>query len=324
MNYRSFNDLHKLIQKKIDILPSNLDVVVGIPRSGLLVANMISLILNKPLTDLNGLLENRVISSGKTKNNSSFVKDCSEARNILIVEDSVYSGASISNCKRQIENCLFLKEATIYYCAVYVAPETRDLVDYCFEVVDLPRLFEWNIYHHSIIENSCFDIDGVLCKDPSSDENDNGAKYRNFLVNATPKIIPSRKIGALVTSRLKQYREETELWMKKHGVDYNELVMMDCSFEERRENANHGLFKASFYKKSNYVLFFESDEKQAIEINNISGKPVYCVSNGVFYDGNTVYKMKNEKRFLRKVWRVIKRIPGANWLRNKLKKARRK
>ena len=320
MNYRSFDDLHTIIQHRIDVIPGDVDIIVGVPRSGLLAASIMSLLLNKQLTDLNGLLENRIISSGHTKNQSSFLTECSKAKSILIVEDSVSSGNSILECKKKVQNCSFLENCTVKYCAIYVTPDKKGLVDYFFEVVDSPRLFEWNIFHHKIIENSCFDIDGVLCRDPLPDENDNGDKYRFFLKNVTPKILPSRRIGAIVTSRLKEYENETVLWMKENNVEYGELVMMDCSFEERRNNASHGAFKATFYKKSNYVLFFESDEKQAIEINNVSRKPVYCVSTGAFFDGSRLYKIKKEKRFLRKLRRFIKRIPGVMWLWNKMKK----
>ena len=50
MNFRTVSDLTKTIMKKIDIIPSDIDLIVGIPRSGLLVANYIALLLNKPIT----------------------------------------------------------------------------------------------------------------------------------------------------------------------------------------------------------------------------------------------------------------------------------
>ena len=46
------------------------------------------------------------------------------------------------------------------------------------------------------------DIDGVLCADPTPEENDDGEKYRHFLLNAPPLFIPKVTIGTLVTSRL--------------------------------------------------------------------------------------------------------------------------
>lgn len=60
MNYRSIVDLNSDIKKWISELPNDLDLIVGIPRSGLLVANLLALHLNLPLTDVEGLIENRI------------------------------------------------------------------------------------------------------------------------------------------------------------------------------------------------------------------------------------------------------------------------
>lgn len=306
MEYRSISDLSKLIIRKISVIPNDIDLIVGIPRSGLFVANLISLLINKPLTDVSGFEENRLISTGHTKNNRGFITDCYAAKKILIIDDSVNEGTSIIECKRRIDAVKKEGMQCIYAC-IYLAPGKESLVDIFFEEVTSPRLFEWNIYHHSIIEHSCFDIDGVLCEDPTFDENDDGENYLRFLSNAKPKIIPSIKIGALVSARLSKYEAATRSWMKEHGVQFDELVMMDCSFEERRKLGNHASFKGNFYKKSNYKLFFESDPFQAQEINRISKKPVFCVENGFLFDGSTIYKIRKEKGFKQRIVRFAKK-----------------
>ena len=157
MNYRSYDDLLKLIRNKTYLLPNDIDLIVGVPRSGLLAANIISLFLNKPITDFNGFLENRIISSGKTKRTNNFCNDVAEAKKILIVEDSVASGASIMFCKENVTN-QYRGNAEIIYLSVYTTRENKYLVDLYFEIVDMPRLFEWNIMHHPIINNACFDM----------------------------------------------------------------------------------------------------------------------------------------------------------------------
>lgn len=63
------------------------------------------------------------------------------------------------------------------------------------------------------------DIDGVLCADPTPEENDDGEKYRHFLLNTPPLFIPKVTIGTLVTSRLEKYRPETEAWLQKNHVN---------------------------------------------------------------------------------------------------------
>jgi hypoxanthine phosphoribosyltransferase len=157
MNYRSFSDLSSLIENNIQNIPWDIDLVVGIPRSGLLVANMIALLMNKTLTDLNGYLDNRLIASGNTKNVSpKLPKDC---KKVLIVEDSVDSGASIISCKEKMSS---IKDVEFIYLAAYVEPGKEKMVDIFFDILPHPRVFEWNLFHHKgVISNSCFDIHGV-------------------------------------------------------------------------------------------------------------------------------------------------------------------
>lgn len=301
MNYRSFSDLSLLIENNIQNIPWDIDLVIGVPRSGLLVANMIALLMNKTLTDLNGYLDNRLIASGKTKNVSpKLAKDC---KKVLVVEDSVASGNSIIDCKEKLSS---IKDVEFIFLAAYIEPGKEKLVDIYFEVLPQPRVFEWNLFHHKyVIGKSCFDIDGVLCFDPKKEQNDDGENYIRFIQNAKIKTLPTAKIDKIVTSRLEKYRSYTEEWLKKNNIEYNELIMLNATAEERREKNLHASFKAEVYKNSKDVLFIESEINQAIDINKISGKPVYCTENNYMYDGSKEYLKKESrknglKRFLLK------------------------
>ena len=140
-------------------------------------------------------------------------------------------------------------------------------------------MFQWNYLNHINIETSCFDMDGVLCEDPTDEQNDDGEKYIEFLINARPLFIPQYKIRAIVTSRLEKYRTYTEDWLKKHNVMYENLYMLNLPNKEARIKANaHAKFKSKVYKKlSKTKYFYESDREQAIEIFNLTGKPTICV-----------------------------------------------
>lgn len=81
--------------------------------------------------------------------------------------------------------------------------------------------------HHAFLERSCIDLDGILCKDPTNDENDDGQNYRHFLINVEPLLRPSVEIGWIVTRRLEKYRKLTEEWLRKHSIKYKNLVMMN-------------------------------------------------------------------------------------------------
>jgi len=146
-------------------------------------------------------------------------------------------------------------------------------------------MFEWNIMHHPRLDEACVDIDGVLCLDPSEDENDDGVNYIAFITNARPLIIPSSKIKHIVTSRLEKYRPQTEEWLRRNGVQYQHLHMLDLpTAEERRRLKMHHKFKADVYSGDREArLFIESEAEQAREIMLATNKPVYCTADNVLY-----------------------------------------
>lgn len=311
MNYRSVNDLTRMVLNNLDKIPCDIDLIVGVPRSGMLLASYISLMLNKPLADIDGYMKNSIMQTGYTKNTSDLVKDIDECRKVLIVEDSVLSGKSIMECKKKIEK--ISRDVDHIFLAAYVLHSSKDLVDIYFEIVDAPRLFEWNVFHQpSALKKMCFDIDGVLCVDPTSEQNDDGEKYRNFILNAPTKIIPKGKIGYIITSRLEKNRNETEQWLKGNGIEYEELIMLNATAEERTKNNLHVSFKAQEYSKCGAILFVESETRQAYQINQRTKKPVLCIENNTYYDGGIKYKIQYEsfsriKGFLRR-FKIIRYI----------------
>lgn len=275
MYYRSINDLNAIISQRLHILPHDFDLIVGIPRSGMFPANLIALYLNLPVTDLDSFCNGHIYKAGERGehfNMTSFKK-------ILIVDDSISKGTALEKCKERIKEISSPYE--IKYCVIYATPNKVNDVDFYFEAVPQPRYFQWNIMNHSILKKTCFDIDGVLCANPTPEENDDGERYRHFLLNASPLFIPKVPIGTLVTSRLEKYRSETEIWLNQNGIQYNKLVMLNLPDMRARQRLNcHAAFKAKEYGSSlNYTLFIESDMNQAIEINRITQKPVLCTEN---------------------------------------------
>ncbi len=310
MYYRNISDLNQVILRRLSIIPRDFDLIVGIPRSGMLPANLLALYLNRPYTDIHSFLNGHIYKAGAR---SQFF-DLKEFKKILVVDDSIASGSAMEECKTSLKH--LEAQFAISYCAVYVIPGKEKMVDYFFEVVPLPRYFQWNIFNHSTLEKACFDIDGVLCVDPTPEQNDDGEKYMDFVLNAPPLFIPGSKIGTLVTSRLEKYRKATETWLAAHNVKYNDLVMLDLPDMAARQKANsHAEHKAKNYMAKPYVLFIESSMEQALEINRISKKPVLCTENFemVFEAESMLYNLKSGKYlpFLRKY---------ALKVRNKLRK----
>jgi len=291
VEYVSFNDLFRDIRQNIHRLnEEQYDLVVGIPRSGMIPAYQIALYLNLNCTDINALKENRILQHGITRSVKKNFKYPQEAQKILLVDDSIHTGKSL---KKILDTFPLKLRAKITTLAIYSSQRKRNDVDVYFKYIPMPRVFEWNIFHHNILSLACVDIDGVLCVDPTDAENDDGENYKKFLLNAKPLFIPSSKIYALVTSRLEKYRKETEIWLKKHNIKYDKLIMLDLpSMKERRKLGLHALHKAQFYKDSEAVFFIESNSMQAKTIRDVARKDVYCTETNVLYSAKFVNIIK--------------------------------
>ena len=273
MNYRSIKTLNRQLVGWLSELPRDIDLIVGVPRSGLLAASILALHLNRQLTDVDGLLEGRLTSCGRSHKPLSLLKP----RNVLIVDDSVNEGGQLLAVRQQLAAAQLPHR--LQYAAVYVKPGSEHLVDFFCERLKTPRLFEWNLVCHPILLTSCLDIDGVLCEDPRPEDNDDGERYEEFLRTTKPLMIPTVPVGWLVTNRLEKYRGLTEAWLAKHGVRYIAgLVMMDLPNKATRIALQaHSSYKAAVYKAMGANLFIESSASQAEEIATLAGKHVLCM-----------------------------------------------
>ena len=273
VNYRTINDLNALILNNLHKIPQNIDLVVGIPRSGLLVANLIALYLNKRVSTLE-LFQNDIILSNNTKRPF----DSNEIKNVLVVDDTCNSGNTIMSIKNRISR----KDVNYIYLAAYTTNGGRRFLDIYFEILEWPRIFQWNIMNSWLNNNSVYDLDGVLCENPKVD--DDGQLYINEITNAKPKFITKYNISIICTCRLEKYRNITENWLKQHNINYNKLIMMQYNTKVERVIENrHGQFKGEIFQNSSSDIFFESDYGQANIIKSMNpDKQVFCVDRMIF------------------------------------------
>ena len=276
MEYRSFANLNADVKAWVLTLPRDIDVVVGMPRSGMLVASLVALYLDRPLLDVDGYLAERVPWGG-ARLAHRFTTPPTHA---LIVDDSVRSGKAIDEVRRRIARSP--RRTRTSYGAVYITPTACKEVDYWHEIVREPRTFEWNLFHHPNLTRSCVDIDGVLCRDPTSEESDDGPRYEVFLRTVPAILVPGHEIGWLVTSRLEKYRDHTEDWLASNNIRYKHLVMRPAqSAEERLSARDHARRKADLYREVEGWVFIESDGRQASVIARRAGRAVFCTGTGV-------------------------------------------
>lgn len=311
LNFRSIGDLNRAVQAWSATLPSDLAVVVGVPRSGVLAALLLALHRNLPVTDLDNFIDGRVFGTGASLAGARARGVRPDGR-VLVLDDSVATGSELQRVRAKL--AAGQRASAVTFGAVYVTETSKRLVDHWHEVVALPRVFEWNIMNHGLLESACVDIDGVLCRDPSAEENDDGPRYRRFIDTVPPLIVPRPEIGWLVTCRLERYRGSTERWLRANGVRYRQLVMMDEPDQASRLAAQrHAQFKAAHYRDSGARLFIESSARQAREIARLTGRDVYCVeAREMIRPGLAAMGVRQPRRFLRTV--LQRTAPGRRML----------
>lgn len=306
LQYRSASDLNKCIADHLDKVPADVDMVVAVPRSGLLAATMLALYLDLPITDVNGLIEGRVMAGGDRLRWVP-AKDC---RKVLVVDDSIYTGTELRKVRAQLTRAELACE--VIYCCPYIHQDRVEDVDVYFEVLQGNRwLFEWNKLNHGMVGAMCVDMDGVLCRDPSPQEDDDGEAYLRFLETAEPKFRPRRKIGWIVTSRLEKYRPQTEAWLKRHNVEYGELHMLDLPGKDQRNGYLAAKHKATIYNQTPSSLFIESALWPAQEISRLSGRCVLCTQNSQLIHPTTIQVFRG--RLQRALYKLLRRFrPSVN------------
>lgn len=315
--YLSFADLSVVIRDNIQRIPSSVDLVVGIPRSGMIPAYMVGLYMNRHVMDLESYLAGYSLGHGRTRAVGKQLDSAASARHILLVDDSASSGTSILRSRDRILAAGFTGKVTT--CAVVVVPSAGGAVDLFFKEMPQPRVFEWNAFHHPELANSCFDIDGLLCVDPTPTQNDDGVRYQEFLRTAQPLFRPTLHIGYVVSSRLEKYRALTEGWLRANDISFGSLHLLDLpTQEERQRQGAHAKHKARVYRDTGALLFYESEPAQSAEIARLSGKPVLCTADMTLHLPDGLHAgaiMRNASWTIR---RPLGRIKG--WVRRRMPK----
>jgi uncharacterized HAD superfamily protein len=284
MIYKSYQDLSDTLRRNLWKIPQDVELIVGIPRSGMIAALMLAELLNKPCATLDDFLSGRTMDCG---GRSELMRTGMKGR-VLVIDDTVKKGRAMNEARRRT-SVMRLAYSIVYACVYAEGPRAKEKVDLWLEDVhregETMYLYEWNVLHHypKRTQVSMWDIDGLMCKEPPSDRDE--AAYEAYLRDAVPMIIPTTPIGAIVTYRLEKYRQVTEEWLARHGVEYRDLIMFDAETrEERAARSFPGRYKAHLYRKSQWAeLFVESSREQAMRIAELSGKPVFCYEDGRMY-----------------------------------------
>lgn len=274
MIFISYAELAKDILAWSEKLPRDIDAFIAIPRSGVIPASMLALQRNVRLSTIEEFRDGRIFQGG-------FRDQHKEVKKVMVVDDSLLSGRSMVAAGNQLK---IHSHIEVLHGAVYLKPGSESPAWLYYRKLPLPRIFEWNWMHHFWLQHACMDIDGVLCRDPTREENDDGIRYQGFLRSVMPRYLPTVQVHTLVTSRLSRYRLKTVTWLQKHNIQYKELIMHPAGTAKERQSAgDHAKRKAQVYRDCTYKLFIESSAKQSKEINNYTHKPVLCTDTMKLY-----------------------------------------
>ena len=285
MKYITINELNNTIRKNLHKIPHNIDFVIGIPRSGMIVASIISEHLNVPLIDIDSFCA----GANPTGGGRLYSQERTNYGNVLVIDDTCFAGTSMNQAKTKLS--VFNKN--FIYMAAYLEGDGDYTLDFWLEDVRPYRdkdfgivLYEWNIFNHNphVSEHCMFDLDGVFCVEPPDERNTD--EYVSYIKNATPLFVSKVIIGGIVTYRLKKYESITKEWLEKNKIVCNSLKMFEANSwdERRRSGISPAQMKADVYKNNDSIyLFIESNDEQARKINELSRKPVLCVETNTLY-----------------------------------------
>jgi uncharacterized HAD superfamily protein/hypoxanthine phosphoribosyltransferase len=257
-------------------LPQKYDVIVGIPRSGLIVASIIACRLGKPLTTPDKMLNAEYWLPTKDQT----IK-IGEVRNVLLVDDATGRGETMQTFYWQLKN-VFGDSLNITRASLLVEKRATDKVDLYYKVLTKGAFFEWNLVHCERRPLGV-DIDGVLCEEPPPEVDADERKYVNFISNARPYIIPQYTIEVIVTNRLERYREITEEWLKRHNVKYKNLIMLDLPSKRFRTQKIMIQNKVNAIRQFDLYWFWESNWTEAQAIYKACRIPVLCIDKMVLF-----------------------------------------
>jgi hypoxanthine phosphoribosyltransferase len=269
-NYQDFNYMNALCFHSMNRIPNDIDLIVCIPRSGLIFGTLIGEYKSLPTISLFEFLSG--VNTFKIRGASRSPLFEKQPKHILLFDDAMGLGESMQTAKTKIlEKFPDLKITT---CVMFVEPYSVNKVDIAFKVFK-DQLLPWNIMKRGI-GCGCVDMDGFLCVDPTSNDTKTEEAYLNFIKNAKQKYVPDHKIKYIVSGRLEKYRKETEEWLKCHNIQYENLILCPAKNNEERRKMTPEKYKADFYKKSKCLIFIESNYGEAKAIAKMTNMPVYC------------------------------------------------
>lgn len=251
--------------------PKRFDMVVGIPRAGMIPASLIATHLGVPLTMPD--LFPRAFAGTKTFD--------SIPNEVLLVDDSSGHGEG-GTTDTILKKLQLVSPLTKFWKAsTYVKESCANYFDLFHKIVHDGRFIqEWQLQQVRYFSLIMSDMDGVLCEDCPKEIDADESKYLNHIANARPYLIPKYEIEYILTGRLEKYRPFTEAWLAKHRVRYRKLIMWNL--EDKSLRRNPAEYKARELMRIKPEVYYESRHSEAEKINQMTGIHVFCFEHRNF------------------------------------------
>lgn len=254
------------------------DAVIGVPRSGMVVASQMSIRLGVPLYSLGEFGPIYLGGGLRVRRRNA---ELPQPKNALLVEDSTASGYSFKEAVGWMGDAMF--EWNVKKAAIYATQSQLQNLNEWHRELELPHWFEWNLlWNKFVMENwkVGVDFDGILCPDFTPEQDDDGWRYLDAMKKARCLVPGGTHIYAIITARLEKYRPWTEDWLRKHDITYDHLIMGPWEDLEQRARFCLGSYKAEHCEKLDVGMFVESCPHQSHIIKSKRHQPVLCPALG--------------------------------------------
>lgn len=259
----SVADLHAFTVELIAQLPP-IRRVVGIARSGMLPASIIATHLGCELWSIEQ-------HSGQLLHLGTGVRmqdvELGPGSDLLI-DDSAFSGRAMRACTEHLRRHGWDPLRAVVIAQPDLAAGTVDF----YARSTLPHVFEWNLCHAPWVGIIAWDIDGVLCRDFTAEEDDDGDRYLAAMMSMQPTQWRSKKPLHLVTARLERYRAATLAWLEKIGQPVASLTMGPWSSRDDRERDDVAAWKATVMEDRGLYDLLDSSDYIARRVNELTGR----------------------------------------------------
>jgi orotate phosphoribosyltransferase len=274
VHWISYSDMHADMRDwaASSALLQDAAAFIGIPRSGLLIANVLALHLNKHLLPMTWLRDVRRGGGGHARPLRRGGKALPPGP-IVVLDDSCLTGKTL----KEVVGMFGQRQhgRPIHYAVPYTREDAPACITETYRSIPRQAVFAWNWAHQARFRTAVTDLDGVI-----HPEIQDGLRSPPSAVR--PLLIPSYPPLAIATGRRERYRPHTQAWLDHWRVDSGMGVhMMPTDKEEHADVGGVIGHKCAVARTTRAQWFVESSAVQAEGISYVV--PTLCTETWRMY-----------------------------------------